>query len=208
MAAGLGPLVVLLGQDRAGQADQGGAVGEDPDHVSPAADLLVQLLLRIVQPDPSRDLAGEGGEGQQVVLGGIEVLGGLRNFASRASGTCRTWERTASVPGCSKTVRSSVAIHGGSACASVPVKASGCLWEQEFTVHRADTHRGKRNEPAEAELLLPSGEQWKVTFRNADPVVSEMESDDRVVGLIWYGQVVEVRDSDGRRQQTSSGPLG
>lgn len=29
-------------------------------------------------------------------------------------------------------------------CASVPVKASGCLWKQEFTVGKADTHRGER----------------------------------------------------------------
>lgn len=94
------------------------------------------------------------------------------------------------------------------ACASVPVKASGCLWEQEFTVRKADLHRGSRNESPEAELLLPSGKSWEVTFQRTDPVVSEMESDDKVVGLIWHGEVVEVRDVDGRRQQTSSGPVG
>lgn len=94
------------------------------------------------------------------------------------------------------------------ACASVPVKASGCLWEQEFTVRNAATHRGERREPPEAELLLPSGKSWDVTFRQTDPVVSEMEPDDKVVGLIWHGQVVEVRDADGRRQQTSTGPVG
>ncbi|MGW3723639.1 hypothetical protein [Streptomyces sp. NPDC000851] len=93
-------------------------------------------------------------------------------------------------------------------CASVPVKASGCLWEQEFTIRKADLHRGSRSESPEAELLLPSGKPWEVTFRRTDPVVSEMESDDKVVGLIWHGQVVEVRDADGRRQQTSSGPVG
>lgn len=93
-------------------------------------------------------------------------------------------------------------------CASVPVKASGCLWEQDFTVRKADMHRGKRNGPPEAELLLPSGESWEVTFPRTDPVVSEMEPDDKVVGLIWHGQVVEVRDADGRRQQTSAGPVG
>jgi hypothetical protein len=94
------------------------------------------------------------------------------------------------------------------ACASVPVKASGCLWEQEFTVRKADTHRGERSESPEAELLLPSGKPWEVTFLQTDPVVSEMEPDDKVVGLIWHGRVVEVRDADGRRQQTSSGPVG
>ncbi|CAM5315888.1 hypothetical protein [Streptomyces purpurascens] len=94
------------------------------------------------------------------------------------------------------------------ACASVPVRASGCVWEQEFTVREADTNRGERNASPEAELVLPSGKPWKVTFLRADPVVSELEPDDRVVGLIWHGRVVEVRDSDGRRQQTSSGPVG
>lgn len=94
------------------------------------------------------------------------------------------------------------------ACAAVPVKASGCLWKQEFTVRKADTNRGQRSEPPEAELVLPSGEPWEVTFRNADPVLSEMAPDEKVVGLIWHGQVVEVRDADGRRQQTSTGPVG
>lgn len=28
-------------------------------------------------------------------------------------------------------------------CASVPVKASGCVWQQEFTVRKADAHRGE-----------------------------------------------------------------
>ncbi|MFD7089133.1 hypothetical protein ACFV94_15180 [Streptomyces sp. NPDC059896] len=93
-------------------------------------------------------------------------------------------------------------------CASVPVQASGCLWEQEFTVRRADAHRGERNEPAEAELSLPSGEPWEVTFRQTDPVMSDLEPGDNVVGLIWHGQVVEIRLADGRRQQTSDGPLG
>lgn len=40
-AALLDPLVVLLGQDRADEADDGVAVGEDPDLVGAAADLLV-----------------------------------------------------------------------------------------------------------------------------------------------------------------------
>jgi len=93
-------------------------------------------------------------------------------------------------------------------CAAVPVTASGCLWEQEFTVRKADLNRGERGRSPEAELLLPSGKSWEVTFRHTDPVVSEMQPHDKVVGLIWQGQVVEVRDSDGRRQQTSAGPVG
>ncbi|MFJ1969389.1 hypothetical protein ACIO93_12045 [Streptomyces sp. NPDC087903] len=94
------------------------------------------------------------------------------------------------------------------ACASVPVKASGCRWEQDFTVRKAEPNRGKRNKSAEVELSLPSGERWEVVFPQTDPVVSEMQPGDKVVGLIWHGQVVEVRDADGRRQQTSAGPVG
>ncbi|MGW5368956.1 hypothetical protein ACWES4_11905 [Streptomyces sp. NPDC004011] len=47
-----------------------------------------------------------------------------------------------------------------------------------------------------------------MTFRQTDPVASELEPGDRVVGLIWHGRVVEVRDARGRRQQTSDGPVG
>ncbi|CAL9325208.1 MULTISPECIES: hypothetical protein [Streptomyces] len=94
------------------------------------------------------------------------------------------------------------------ACASVPVRASGCVWEQDFTVRTADMHRDERREPPEAELVPPSGEPWHVTFRNTEPVLSEMEPDEKVVGLVWHGQVVEVRDAEGRRQPTSSGPVG
>ncbi|GAP46261.1 hypothetical protein [Streptomyces azureus] len=93
-------------------------------------------------------------------------------------------------------------------CASVPVKASGCRWEQEFTVRKAGLNRGRRNGSPEAELLLPSGKPWDVTFPQTDPVVSELEPGEKVVGLIWHGQVVEVQDADGRRQQTSHGPVG
>ncbi|WP_405582850.1 hypothetical protein [Streptomyces sp. NBC_01092] len=94
------------------------------------------------------------------------------------------------------------------ACASVPVTASGCLWEQEFTVRKADMNRRDRHEQPEAELVPASAEAWDVTFRQTGPVLSEMEPDDKVVGVIRHGQIVEVRDADGRRQQTSVGPVG
>ncbi len=60
--------------------DDGGAVGEDADHVGAAADLLVQPFLRVVRPDLPPDLPREGGEGQQVVLGGVQVGCGLGEF--------------------------------------------------------------------------------------------------------------------------------
>ncbi|MFF3636799.1 hypothetical protein [Streptomyces sp. NPDC002250] len=94
------------------------------------------------------------------------------------------------------------------ACASVPVKPSACVWRQGFTVRTADLHRAQRNESPEARLALPSGKPWRVTFRQTDPVLSELEPGDEVVGLIWHGRVVEVRDAQGRRQQTSDGPVG
>lgn len=94
------------------------------------------------------------------------------------------------------------------ACATVPAEASGCRWEQEFTVRKAALNRGKRGKPPEAQLLLPSGKPWDVTFSQTEPVVSEMAPGDKVVGVIWHGQVVEVQDADGRRQQTSDGPVG
>jgi uncharacterized protein involved in tellurium resistance len=45
ITAGLSPFVVLLGEDRAGKAQDGVAVGEDADHIGPSADLLVQPFL-------------------------------------------------------------------------------------------------------------------------------------------------------------------
>jgi hypothetical protein len=50
IAAGLGPLVVLLGQSGADEADQRGAVGKDTDHVGAAADLAVEAFLGVVGP--------------------------------------------------------------------------------------------------------------------------------------------------------------
>ncbi|MER5832359.1 hypothetical protein ABT116_16295 [Streptomyces sp. NPDC002130] len=97
---------------------------------------------------------------------------------------------------------------GAPGCAAAPVKASGCVWEQEFTVRSAALNRGKRSESPKAELVLPSGEPWEVAFLRTEPVMSEMEPDEKVVGVIWHGRVVEVRDAEGRRQQTSDGPVG
>ncbi len=48
VAAGDLPLVVLFGQGRADEADDGGTVGEDPDHVGASADLFVQPFQRVV----------------------------------------------------------------------------------------------------------------------------------------------------------------
>ena len=47
VAAGLGPFVVLFGEDRADEADDGVAVGEDTDDVGAAADLAVEALVGV-----------------------------------------------------------------------------------------------------------------------------------------------------------------
>ena len=51
VAAAFGPFVVLFGQDGADEADDGVAVGEDPDDVGAAADLAVEPLVGVVRPD-------------------------------------------------------------------------------------------------------------------------------------------------------------
>lgn len=45
VAAAFDPLVMLLGEYRADEPNQGGAIGEDPDHVGSAPDLLVEPFL-------------------------------------------------------------------------------------------------------------------------------------------------------------------
>jgi len=45
IASGDGPFVVLFAEDGADEADGGGPVGEDPDDVGAAAELLVESFL-------------------------------------------------------------------------------------------------------------------------------------------------------------------
>ena len=52
VATGDGPLVVLLGEHGAGQADEGGAVGEDPDDIGAAPELFVESFQRYLEPRP------------------------------------------------------------------------------------------------------------------------------------------------------------
>ncbi|MFE2171233.1 PH domain-containing protein [Streptomyces sp. NPDC059447] len=93
-------------------------------------------------------------------------------------------------------------------CAAAPVTPSACVWEQSFTVRDSDTHKGEKGKEPEASLLLPSGTPWDVAFRNTDPVLTRLRPGDPVVGVVWHGGVVEVRDADGRRQQTTLSPVG
>ncbi len=93
-----------------------------------------------------------------------------------------------------------------SACAAAPMRESGCLWRQEFTVGGVDK-RVTRTRSPKAELVTPSGELWKVSFSDTGPVLSRLEPGAKVVGVIWHGQVVEVVNGD-MRQQTLDGPVG
>ncbi len=50
VAAAFGPLVVLLGEYRADEADEGVAVGEEPDDVGAPADFAVEPFDRYLEP--------------------------------------------------------------------------------------------------------------------------------------------------------------
>ena len=76
---------MLFGQHGTDEADQSVAVGEDPDDVGAAADLLVEPLLGVVRPDLSPDLLGERGERQQVRPSLLEVGGDLRELVSQGT---------------------------------------------------------------------------------------------------------------------------
>ncbi len=63
---GDGPLVVLLGEHCAAQADERRAVRKDADDVGPTAKLLVEPLLGVVRPDLAPVLDREVGECKEV----------------------------------------------------------------------------------------------------------------------------------------------
>ena len=87
VAAADEPFVVLLDQQRAGEPDRAGVVGEDPDDVGAAADLAVDALQRVGRAELGPVRGGEAVERQQVLLGGLEQLGDLRRRAARRSMT-------------------------------------------------------------------------------------------------------------------------
>ena len=73
--------VVLLDREHRGEADQGGVVGEDADHVGAAADLAVQPLQRVGGPQFLPVVGREGIEGEDVLLGTLQRLAYLRQPA-------------------------------------------------------------------------------------------------------------------------------
>ena len=66
------PLVILLDQQRAGEADHGLVVGEDPDDVRAPADLLVDAFQRVGAAQLGPVLWRERVERDQVLLGWLE----------------------------------------------------------------------------------------------------------------------------------------
>jgi len=78
VAAADEPLIVLLDQHRAGEADQRGVVGEDADDVGAPADLAVDALQRVGAPELGPVLARQRVEAEQVGFGVFEQLRDLR----------------------------------------------------------------------------------------------------------------------------------
>ena len=90
VAALLGPLVVLLGQDGADQADDGVPVGEDADDVGAAADLRLSRSLRVVRT--SRHISrGKTVNAGRSARAAVEVVGdGREACPCRRRGSGRT----------------------------------------------------------------------------------------------------------------------
>ena len=80
IAATFDPLVVLLGEHRADESDQGVAVREDADDVGAPTDLPVQAFLGIIRPDLAPQLLRKTGEREDISAGSVEVLGDLGEF--------------------------------------------------------------------------------------------------------------------------------
>ena len=77
VAPSAAPLVVLFGQHRADQANDGLSVGEDRYDVRSPADLTIESLLGIVRPDLPPMGLREGGKGQGVLGRILQKLGGI-----------------------------------------------------------------------------------------------------------------------------------
>src|SRR5450756_3106146 len=66
VATSFGPFVVLLGEHGPDEADDRGAVGEDPHDVGAPAGLAVEALVGVVRPDPTPQVLGERGDREDV----------------------------------------------------------------------------------------------------------------------------------------------
>jgi len=77
---------VLLGKHRSNQPNDGRLVGEDPHHLCPPFDLLVEALQRVVRPDLLPVLDREGSVGQHIFLGFVHQIGELCNAGPETVG--------------------------------------------------------------------------------------------------------------------------
>jgi hypothetical protein len=75
-----GPLIVLLEEDGADEANDGVVVREDADHFCPALDPAVEALDRVRAVQLGAMLLGEGHVGQHVGLGMVHDGGELRHL--------------------------------------------------------------------------------------------------------------------------------
>ena len=111
VAAAFGPFVVLLGQDRPDQADDGVAVREDTDNVCAPADFAVEAFVGVVGPDLPPDLLRERGEGEQVGAAWSRWSATSGSLSARASTMRSNWACTDAASGWSYTECSRALTH-------------------------------------------------------------------------------------------------
>jgi hypothetical protein len=77
------PFIVLLDDDRGGEANERAVVGEDADDVGASADLAVDPFERIGGAQLRPVVGGEGVEREQVLLCLLEQRGDLRQWRTQ-----------------------------------------------------------------------------------------------------------------------------
>ena len=112
IAAGLGPFVVLLGQDRADKPDDGISSGEDPDDIGSPAYFFIQALLGLLLHTWRQTSRGNAVKARMSSRASSRCSAAAGNFASRAVTTWACWARTEAASGCSKMVLTSVDTQG------------------------------------------------------------------------------------------------
>jgi hypothetical protein len=115
-ALGDGPLVVGLDADGRDQAQHGGIVGEDADHVGAALDLAVEALERVRRPHLRQWSSGKAQKANRSSAASVSMRV-----------TSASWERTWAASGWAKIVRT--------AAATISADAQGTL-ARTFSVYR------------------------------------------------------------------------
>jgi hypothetical protein len=104
-AVGDGPFVVDLDQDCAGEAQQGLGVGEDPDDVGAAFDLLVDPFQGVGGPDLLPVRPGRTVKASRSVSASVSMVSTTGNWRPSMVAIMSSWERTCSASGWAKIVR-------------------------------------------------------------------------------------------------------